>query len=123
MGIEGTEGNDAMKVTLLDTKTGERRDCSDWHDGAEFGVYWWSEGNGSCDCNRALAFDLTEDEDYQEEQRLALGLERNTCLGAERWLIVDVHGDLEGQTRDQVLAEANGDYPDGLAVRHKPPND
>ncbi len=34
-----------MKVTLLDTNTGERRDCSGWCKGADFGVYWWQEGS------------------------------------------------------------------------------
>lgn len=49
---------------LLDTLTGERavevRDS--WgHDDDEVIyddrniLYWWTEGNGSCDCNRALA--------------------------------------------------------------------
>src|SRR5262249_52515600 len=27
---------------------------SKWQDGS---CYWWTEGNASCDCNRALAFD------------------------------------------------------------------
>lgn len=100
-----------MKVTLLDTKTGERRDCSE----QEFGVRWWLEGNGSCDCNRALFFDRG-DEDHGEEQRIALGLEENVCLGCRRWLIVDVSGDLEGMTREQILSEANRDYPADLVA-------
>lgn len=106
-----------MKVTLLDTKTGERRDCSSWSNGADLGVYWWSEGNGGCDCNRALAFDR-EGEDHHEEQRLALGLEENICLGAKRWLIVEVSGDLEGLTSEQALAEANMEYPLDLVSQH-----
>ena len=110
-----------MKVTLLDTKTGERRDCSDWCNGEEFSVYWWQEGNGSCDCNRALAFDRG-DEDHSEEQRLALGAEENGCLGCRRWLIVDVSGDLEGMTREQILAEANSEYPEDLVALHVRPN-
>ena len=24
------------------------RECGDWDDGAEF---WWTDGNGACDCN------------------------------------------------------------------------
>ncbi len=102
-----------MKVTLLDTKTGERRNCSDWPAETEFSVYWWLEGNGSCDCNRAHAFDR-QGEDHGEEQRHVLGLAKNVCLGCTRWLIVDVGGDLEGMTRDQVLAEANSGYPKNL---------
>lgn len=112
-----------MKVTLLDAKTGERRDCSNFCDETDFGVYWWCEGNGSCDCNRALAFDRGEGEDHSEEQRLALGLEENCCFGAERWLIVDVSGDLEEMTREEVLAMANSDYPPELVAKHMTPND
>ena len=111
-----------MKVTLMDTKTGQRRDCSGWCEGVDFGVYWWQEGNGSCDCNRALAFDR-DDEDHSEEQRLALGAEESTCLGCKRWLIVDVSGDLEGMTREQVLAEANMEYPAELVALNVMPND
>ena len=95
-----------MKVTLLDTKTGEVRDCSSW---LNFDASWWSEGNGSCDCNRAIAFDRGE-EDYGEEQRLLLRLEEGVCLGSLRWLIVGVSGDLHGQTEAEVLAEVNERY-------------
>jgi hypothetical protein len=31
---------------------------SHWQDGGEF---WWTEGNGACDCNRAIAFGDVED--------------------------------------------------------------
>lgn len=105
-----------MRVTLLDTKTGKRRDCTSWCD-SDFSIFWWSHGNGSCDCNRALAFDIG-DEDHSEDQRIALDLDENRCLGAERWLIVDVSGDLEGWSRDDVLLEANSDYPEELVARH-----
>ena len=110
-----------MKVTLLDTKTGERRDCSDKHGDVEFDVFWWQEGNGSCDCNRALLFDRNG-ENHSEEQRLALGVEENICLGCRRWLIVDVSGNLEGMTREQVLVDANTGYPAELVALHVRPN-
>ena len=109
-----------MNVTLLDTKTGEVRDCSGYHQ-AHHSVYWWTEGGGSCDCNRAIAFDLRDGEDHHEEQRIALGLEDGFCLRAHRWLIVDVSGDLGPLTRKQVLARANDDYPAELVARHLSP--
>jgi hypothetical protein len=99
-----------MKVTLLDTKTGERRDCSTWLDGSHLSFYFWAEGNGSCDCNRAIAFQQGEGKDYAEEQRLDLGLQPDICLGSKRWLVVDVSGDLEGMDKDQILSEINSEY-------------
>lgn len=43
-----------VRVKLLDTSTGEER----WADGqwGRFGTWWWTEGNGGCDCNRRLVF-------------------------------------------------------------------
>ena len=34
--------------------------------------YWWEEGNGGCDCNRALAFGDEYDEVECSEGRFAL---------------------------------------------------
>jgi hypothetical protein len=102
-----------MQVTLLDTLTEERRDCSTFGD---FTVYWWQHGNGSCDCNRALAFDK-DDEDHSWEQQLRLGLDDNICLGNERWLIVGATGDLEGCSEADVVAESNNDYPEELVKK------
>ena len=102
-----------MQVTLLDTLTGERRDCSAF---GNFTVYWWQHGNGSCDCNRALAFDK-EGEDHGADQQQRLGLEDNICLGAERWLIVGATGDLEGGSEADVVAESNDEYPQELVEK------
>lgn len=41
-----------MKVKFIDTQTGSTA----WSD-YPFSIYWWSEGNGGCDCNRAILFD------------------------------------------------------------------
>jgi hypothetical protein len=92
-----------MHVTLLDTKTGERRKSSDY-----FNVYWWSIGNGSCDCNRRVAFDHDDpDED------------NGYCCGCERYLIVDASGDLEGLTLEEFIRKANQDYPPELIAAIK----
>ena len=40
-----------MKVKFLDTKTNKTA----WEN-YPFSIWWWAEGNGACDCNRALAF-------------------------------------------------------------------
>lgn len=80
------------KVTILDTVTGEKK--VHWQQDAD--VYYWAEGNGLCDCNRSLAF-----------------LSLNDCsdCGTSRYLICDVEGDFEGQTKEEVLAWLNDDYP------------
>lgn len=53
-----------MIIKFLDTKTGEKA----WSD-YPFGIYWWAEGNGACDCNRAALFEGHEqncgDRDYR----------------------------------------------------------
>lgn len=54
-----------MKVKFLDTVTGEEG----WTN-YPFSVWWWAEGNGSCDCNRSgSAFDkehpCTTDSSYR----------------------------------------------------------
>jgi|SRR5580765_7565373 len=95
-----------MHITLLDLLTHERRDCPDYPD---MDVRYWSEGDGGCDCNRAVAFG--GDEAY-EDQRARLRLAEDDCLGYNRWLIVAVHGDLEGYTTAEVLALVNQDYPE-----------
>lgn len=63
-------------------------------------VLWWTEGNGSCDCNRAICFG--------EE------LAENTCAGCSRFVAIDIHGDTEGYTKKEILEEMNSEYPDEL---------
>lgn len=92
-----------MIPVLLDTATGERRTA----DGFDFSVYWWTEGNGSCDCNRAIVFG----------RPVRMGI----CSGYVRFLAVDVTGDLEGWNKGDVLAEMNRDYPAELLAQYMPP--
>jgi hypothetical protein len=97
-----------MKVTILDTKTGEEKCCHDWPEpGFEVDVWWWSGGNGGCDCNRALAYDAEVDEDEASGR----------CVGSQRFLISKVGGNLEGMTEADVLREVNADYPPELLER------
>ncbi|MCP5018898.1 MAG: hypothetical protein GY938_27020 [Ketobacter sp.] len=37
------------RITILDTETGKKKNID-----SAFSAYWWAEGNGSCDCNRAI---------------------------------------------------------------------
>lgn len=41
-----------MIIKFKDTQTGEEA----WSD-YPFMIWWWAEGNGACDCNRAALFD------------------------------------------------------------------
>lgn len=105
-----------MIVTILDTKTGEVRTCAEWCSKNDFDLYWWSEGNGSCDCNRAIAFNGGDSALYEEQQK-ALGLEDNTCLGCHRWLIVGVQGDTDGINVRRAIAMCNQGYSrEGVVV-------
>ncbi|MCP5101014.1 MAG: hypothetical protein GY943_36145 [Chloroflexi bacterium] len=63
-----------MTLTILDTKTGKEKAIS-----SSFSAHWWAEGNGSCDCNRAI-----------EMGSASTG---NTCMGATRYLIIDADDD------------------------------
>lgn len=76
-------------------------------------LYWWSEGNGGCDCNRSLAFGGADDEPLE--------------CGNTRYLVVDVHGGLEGRSKNEAIEDANEDCPPDLvrlhvASNHSPSN-
>ena len=40
-----------LEIVLLDTKTNKKVKSV-----FEANLFWWSEGNGSCDCNRIIDF-------------------------------------------------------------------
>lgn len=84
-----------MKVKLLDTETGETIVEED-----DSSIWYWLEGNGSCDCNRELAF----------REAIPTGI----CLGCKRFLVIDVDGDLDGYSREEFIEEANREYPESL---------
>ena len=48
-----------MKMFIKRVSDGEVRQ-TDWEIGPS--RYWWEEGNGSCDCNRAIAFGDIQDD-------------------------------------------------------------
>ena len=81
------------RVKILDTENGDTTESSDRS------PYYWHEGNGSCDCNRELAFDDAEMDDSC------------SCLGRHRYLIVE--RDYAGVT----LRELNEGYPEALLAK------
>jgi hypothetical protein len=97
-----------MYPTLLDTETGQKVDAAKM----DCSLFWWAEGNGSCDCNRAICLG----EDIVDELTKKFG--EHVCYGSERIIAIDVHGDLEGRTKDEALEEINESYPEELVARH-----
>lgn len=93
-----------MYPTLLDTKTGKRVIAK----GMDYSLFWWTEGNGSCDCNRAIAIG----NDVENEMTIEFGA--GCCFGNSRIVAIDVHGDLEGISKEQILREMNDEYPETL---------
>jgi hypothetical protein len=89
--------------------------------GADNSVYWWSEGNGACDCNRAIAFDGADEEMDTAMRAAHPGLQewQGLCYGCTRFIAIDVTGDLafaapDGtrtpMTREEILIAMNSDY-------------
>ncbi len=109
-----------MIPTFFDLRTGKTAK------GSDMSFFWWTEGNGACDCNRAIAFGVgvgSVDEEMYTKQRLehpelreGVGL----CYGFKRFIAVDVEGDLEydedargnktSHTKEQALIALNADY-------------
>ena len=84
-----------ITVTLLDTVTGETRQNADWSGS------WWMDGNGSCDCNRAILFG--HEGSY------------GTCMGCKRYVIIDADPGWE-------LCDLNSDYDPDLYEINGVPN-
>ena len=88
-----------MKVTLLDTKTGKTVEDKG------MSAFQWTDGNWSCDCNRALMFNLD--------------IGQGICAGSKRFIVikaepeVNVEGDYEA-----TLAEMNHRHPQELLRKH-----
>ena len=97
-----------MNVTLLDTKTGERATIQ-----SECGAFWWSEGNGSCDCNRAPHFPgaMEEIDAAQRAAHPELKAWQSLCFGCVRFVVVS--------SDDPTFSfeEWNSDYPHEILQR------
>lgn len=99
-----------MIPTFLDLRTGKTAKGDD----ASF--FWWTEGNGSCDCNRAIAFGV-------EVRAQMYAQFPGVCCGCKRFVAIDVEGDLEydelyrggiltevPHTKEQCLIALNAEY-------------
>ena len=75
-------------------------------------VFWWTDGNGSCDCNRAMVCGK-EDEMDAEMRRQYPDLKewQGFCYGCKRFVAIDVTGDFEGMSKEELLFALNSDYP------------
>lgn len=83
-----------MKITIMDSDTGEQFEV----DKKGLDGHWWAEGNGSCDCNRAI---------YCGKDS-GLG---STCLGSLRFIIV------ASEPCGYTLEELNSSYSPELVAR------
>ena len=103
-----------MNVTILDTVTDQKaesyqtrfKDCDAW---------WWTEGNGGCDCNRAMMFpDEIDDAMDAQMRKENPGLEdhQSYCYGEKRFIVISVEPMPEGYT----LLDFNDGYPDNILV-------
>ncbi len=86
-----------LSVTLYDTHT---QRVAPGMDGCN--LSWWTEGNGSCDCNRRAAFGEPDD------------TRMTTCYGCRRYLIIAVEPLEEGYT----LLDFNPGYPVGVLQKY-----
>lgn len=97
-----------MRPTILDLKTGKvEKDTSK----TENGVFWWTEGNGSCDCGRAWMFGADDEMDAEKHKELPdLKSWQSVCFGGKRFIVIDAEGDLEGETKEEVIRMCNEEY-------------
>lgn len=105
-----------MIPTFLDLRTGKTAP------GDDHSFYWWTEGNGACDCNRAIHFEGVaeeyEERIHREHPELHEGV--SLCYGWKRFIAIDVTGDLTSydydglnpiaKTKEEILIAMNSDY-------------
>jgi hypothetical protein len=87
-----------MRVTLLDTETGETRLVGG------ISTFDWAENNWSCDCNRSRLFNADGDEDH--------------CVGSHRFIVVHAVVELVDSDYPATLRELNADYPPELLDKY-----
>jgi hypothetical protein len=97
-----------IKITFKDLTTGEITKDPLF----EGNVFWWTEGNGACDCNRAIACDKNDEMDAaMREAHPGIRDWQSYCYGCKRFIAVDVEGDFEGMSKTELLAALNREYP------------
>jgi len=99
-----------MQITILDTKTKIKKTII-----TTFLPYWWAEGNGSCDCNRAIKMNCTEELDKKmRKKHPELKSWQSLCYGCKRFLIIQC------DNTDYSLEEYNSAYPKKLKQKYMP---
>lgn len=95
-----------MTPTFLDLRTGKIAK------GFDMPLFWWSEGNGSCDCNRHQGFPGLGEKLAMEQRRDKPRLlpHQSVCYGTKRFIAIDVEGDLEGYSKEDLLRMMNVEY-------------
>lgn len=91
---------DSIQATILDTVTGETA-LDD-----RPSTWFWSDGSGSCDCNRELRF--------PEVPGVRVHNDTGICLGSQRYLIVAI------DPTGYPLKKLNKDYPPKLLEKYLP---
>lgn len=96
-----------MIPTFLDLRTGKTAK------GDDMSVYWWTEGNGACDCNRAIhfegAYEALDAAVHKAHPELHEGA--SLCFGCKRFIAIDIEGSIEGApSKEHVLVCMNSEY-------------
>lgn len=108
--------HDNLYPTFRDLASGATAKCDDKHGGMS--LFWWSEGNGGCDCNRVGYFDAEtcppdETELEREEDLDEYG--SAMCLGHRRYVVIDVEGDITDAEKPEAIARMNEGYEEAIA--------
>ena len=90
-----------MRMTLLDTQTNITKTFETRHR-----PWYWAEGNGSCDCNRASIMGCTTEMDaIMRDAHPELESWQSICYGRKRFLII------AADCVEYTLMELNENYP------------
>lgn len=100
-----------MKLTLLDVETSNKIDFEIEDD--QVTIWQWTEGNFSCDCNRAFQFSEELDDEMDERMRKnhpELKEWQSCCWGSKRFLVIKV----DPIPKEFTIKDFNEDYPEAL---------
>jgi hypothetical protein len=91
----------SYRVTIKDTKTGETVTSLqnfEWSDGS---LYWWTEGNFGCDCNRNMQFQRAKGIKEENIEDIKCGDDRFFIEKAifESGLEIEIDGSLEEESK------------------------
>lgn len=104
-----TEIKKGLVVKILDTVTGKTHETD-----IGYTFHWWSEGNGSCDCNRVPSKEI----EHELDSKYGDGF----CYGCNRFLIIDIVS--EGceliTNKNDEIKKMNNEYPLELLQKYLP---